>query len=98
MEDLTEIIQELTAVAAYWFTVGVFLKVPYHTLESIKKNHQEEHHDESKECLREMLAAWLSEREASPAVLVQAVKAAGNIMLAKKVAVKHGKSTWKFFS
>ena len=74
-------------MAAYWFTVGVFLKVPYHTLETIKKNH----HDESKECLREMLAAWLREREASPAVLVQAVKAAGNIMLAKKIAVKHGK-------
>ena len=61
MEDLTEIIQELTAVAAYWFTVGVFLKVPYDTLESIKKNH----HAESNECLREMLATWLRERERS---------------------------------
>ena len=74
--------------AAYWFTVGVFLGVPYHTLQTIRKDNR----DESKECLREMLAAWLTGREASPAEVVQALKAAGMVVLAKKIAVKYGEN------
>ena len=74
--------------AAYWFTVGVFLRVPYHTLEAIRKNH----HDQCMECLSAMLAAWLRGTEASPAAVVQALRAAGMIVLARKIAVKYGKN------
>ena len=87
-QDLADILQELTEVASYWLTVGVFLKVPYPTLETIRKDH----HDQSKDCLREMVVAWLRGSEASPAVLVQALRAAGYVGLAKKLALKHGES------
>ena len=78
-------LQELTEVAAYWFTVGVFL-VPYNKLEQIRKNY----HDQCMECLSAMLALWLR-TGASPATLVYALKAAGMGVLAKKIAVKYGK-------
>ena len=42
-----------------------------------------------------MLAVWLRGTEASPAVLVQALRAAGSVVLAKKLAVKHGKTQIK---
>ena len=86
--DIRELLQELIEVAAYWFSVGVFLRVPYHTLEIIRKDNR----DQSKECLREMLAAWLKGSEASPALLVQALRAAGHLVLANKFAVKHGET------
>lgn len=79
--------QELNEVATFWFTVGMFLKVSYSKLETIRKDQC----DKNKECLREMLAVWLKEKEASPVALVQAVRAAGYVTLAKKIAVKHGK-------
>ena len=72
----------------YWFTVGVFLKVPYHTLNSIKINHG----DQSKVCLREMLAAWLKGSEASPAAMVRALIAGGNVVIAKRLAAKYGET------
>ena len=88
IENLREVLHELIEAAAYWFTVGVFLGVPYHTLEVIKRDH----HDQCMECLREMLAAWLRGTEASPAAVVQALRAAGMIVLARKIAVKYGKN------
>ena len=81
----------LIEVAAYWFTVGVFLHVPYHTLEAIR----EDHRNQSKVCLGEMLAAWLRGIGTSPAALVQALRAAGMVVLARKIAVKYGKNNTK---
>ena len=68
-----------------WFTVGVFLNISYYMLEAIRKDF----HD-SKDCLREMLATWLRDGNASPALLVEALRFAGYRALAKKMAVKHG--------
>ena len=76
-------------MAAYWFTVGVFLGVPYHELQIIRNDYR----DQSKECLRETLAAWLTGKEASPAAMVQALRAAGMVVLARKIAVKYGKNS-----
>lgn len=73
-------------VAADWLTIGVFLKIEYSALEIIKKDYR----DQSKDCLREMLAFWLNSGNASPGVLVQALKSFGMVVLAKKIAVKHG--------
>ena len=90
IEDLKEVLHVLIEVAAYWITVGVFLGLPYHTLEAIR----EDHRNQSKGCLREMLAAWLRGTAASPAALVQALRAAGMVVLARKIAVKYGKNTY----
>ena len=68
--------------------MGVFLRVPYHTLQTIRNDYR----DQGKECLREMLAAWLTGKEASPAAVVQALRAAGMVVLAKKIAVKYGEN------
>ena len=73
-------------VAAHWFTLGVFLKIEFYSLETIQKDYR----DQSKDCLREMLALWLKSGNASPGVLVQALRSAGMVVLAKKIAVKHG--------
>ena len=73
-------------VMVNWFTVGMFLKISHHRLEVIKKDN----HDLSMDCLREMLATWLNEGNASPALLVQALISTGYCVLAKKMAVKHG--------
>ena len=81
--------QELTEMAASWFTVGAFLKgIEYYQLEAIEKDNR----DQSMQCLREMLATWLKETDASPAALVQALRLAGRVGLAKKMAVKYGES------
>ena len=79
----------MTEIAAHWFTVGLFLKIAYHKLEVIKKDNR----DQSMECLREMLATWLRGTDASPAALVLALRSAGMVVLARKVAIKHGKET-----
>ena len=73
-------------MAADWFNVGVFLKIAYHELEIIQKDN----HDQSMECLREMLATWLRGTDASPVALVRALRSAGMTELAKKVTIKHG--------
>ena len=88
IEDLREIFQDVLEAAAYWFTVGVFLGMPYHTLQAIRNDYR----DQGRECLREMLAAWLTGKGAFPAVMVQALRAAGMVVLARKMAVKHGKN------
>ena len=75
-------------MAASWFTVGVFLKVHYSKLQVIRKDHRD-----SEDCLREMLATWLQSGEASAAELVHALKLDGRSVLAKKIAVKHGRKT-----
>ena len=72
-------------MAAFWFTVGLHLKVSYSKLEVIRKDHRD-----SLDCLREMLATWLQSGEASAAELVHALKLAGMSVLSKKIAVKHG--------
>ena len=52
--------QELTEMAASWFTVGAFLKgIEYYQLEAIEKDNR----DQSMQCLREMLATWLKETD-----------------------------------
>ena len=66
--------------------MGVFLNIEHYKLEIIKRDN----HDQSRECLREMLATWLRGTDASPAALVQALRSAGMSVLARKVAVKHG--------
>ena len=72
---------------AYWFTVGAFLKIDYHKLEAIQK----ENHDQCIDCLRAMLATWLRGTDhASPVALVQALRSAGYVALANKVATNHG--------
>ena len=86
IDDLSELLQELTEVAPSWFTVGVFLNVAHYKLEIIKRDNR----DQCIECLREMLATWLKGADASPAALVQALGSAGMSALARKVAVKYG--------
>ena len=85
INDLGELLSDLNEMAAFWFTVGLFLKVPYSKLEVIRKDHRD-----SMDCLREMLATWLQSGEASAAELVHALKLACMSVLAKKIAVKHG--------
>ena len=74
-------------MAAHWLTVGILLKIEHHKLEIVKKDY----HDQSMECLREMLTTWLRGTDhASPVALVRALRSAGMTVLAKKVAIKHG--------
>ena len=88
IEDIGELLEDLIEVAACWFIVGLLLRVPYHELKAIQKDNR----DQSKECLREMLATWLKGSRASPAALVNALRAAGHFVLANKFAVKHGET------
>ena len=67
-------------MAAFWFTVGVHLKISYSKLMVIKKDNR----DQSTECMREMLATWLMGSEALPSLLVHALRLAGMSVLAKK--------------
>lgn len=69
-----------------WFSVGLFLRISDYILEAIRKDN----HNQSRECLREMLATWLRGGNASPGVLVHALRTAGYVELGKKMAVKHG--------
>ena len=85
IEDLGELLCDLNDIAAFWFTVGLLLKVPYSKLKVIRKDHRD-----SEDCLREMLATWLQSGEASASELVNALKLAGMSVLSKKTAVKHG--------
>ena len=86
IDGLHELVTDLLEVMTNWFTVGVFLGMSYYTLEAIQKDYR----DQSKDCLRVMLAAWLRGGNASTALLVQALSKAGFVVLAKKMAVKHG--------
>ena len=89
--DLPELLQELAEIESCWYTVGIFLKIAYFRLEAIKNN-TSGHSNQGMECLREMLATWLRGADASPGILVEALKSAGKIGLAKKVAVKYGEN------
>ena len=73
-------------VMVNWFSVGLSLRISYYKLEAIKKDNR----DQSMDCLREMLATWLKDGNASTALLVQVLRSAGYVVLAKKMAVKHG--------
>ena len=74
-------------MAASWFTVGLLLKIPYSKLEIIRRDNR----DQCSDCLREMLATWLQSGEASAADIVHSLRSSGRSVLAKKMAVKHGK-------
>ena len=88
--DLPNLLEELKEVAAHWYTVGVFLKIDYFRLEVIENDNC----GRSNQCLKKMLATWLmGTDDASPAALVQALKSAGRIRLAKKIAVKYGENS-----
>ena len=87
--DLPELLRELAEVESHWYTVGMFLKIAYFQLETIK-NDTSGRSNQSTECLREMLATWLRGTDASPAALVQALRSAGMVGLAKILAVKYG--------
>ena len=65
----------------------LFLNVAYSKLQVVKNNFSG-----CEECLREMLTVWLKGTEASPVTLVQALRAAGSVGLAKRLAVKHGET------
>ena len=87
MDDHQELFQDLQEIAAHWQTVGLCLKIKYDKLEVIKKDK----HD-SMDCLGGMLATWLRGTDhASPTALVRALRTAGMVALASKVAIKHGK-------
>ena len=73
-------------VRVNWFSIGLSLRISYYTLEAIKRDNR----DQSMDCLREMLATWLKDGNASTALLVQVLRSAGYGVLAKKMAVKHG--------
>ena len=83
--DLRDLLQELKEVAAYWFTVGLYL-IEYYELEIISENHR----GQCIKCLTEMLVTWLKGTDASSAALVQALRSAGMVQLAKRLAVKYG--------
>ena len=87
IDDLGELLKDLNEIAAFWFTVGLLLKIPYSKLMVIKNNN----HYQCMECLRETLATWLMGSEALPSLLVHGLRLAGMSVLAKKMAVKHGK-------
>ena len=92
--DLPDLLQELAEIESRWYTVGTFLKIEYFRLEAIKDNTSGCTNQGSK-CLREMLATWLRGADASPGILVEALKSAAMIGLAKKVAVKYGENKIK---
>ena len=72
-------------VSAYWYTVGIFLKIAHPRLDAIGKDYHK-----CNDCLTEMLATWLKGTDAFPAALVRALRSAGMIVLAQKLAVKYG--------
>ena len=67
--------------------MGLLLKIPYSKLLIIRSDYR----DQSMKCLSAMLATWLMGTEALPSLLVHALRLAGMPVLAKKMAVKHGK-------
>ena len=85
--DLCELLQDLNEMAPSWFSVGLFLKISYGKLEIIRRDNR----DQCSDCLREMLATWLQSGKASAADIVHSLRSSGRSVLAKKMAVKHGK-------
>lgn len=90
IDDLPEILREVKGAAAWWCIVGVCLKVPYGTLESIRSTYK----SQTMECLTDMLATWLRNGEATPEALVEALRVPGLIDIAGKVAIHYGENAW----
>ena len=69
---LGDILNRLWDARSRWFHIGLQLSVTIGDLEAIKKDHQE-----SGECLREMLLVWLRKTDPSPTwkALVDALNA-----------------------
>ena len=92
-DDLPDIIEELTDVAASWKNIGIRLRIRHNRLEAIQG-------DNPLDCLRQMLAIWLQKNynveqfgEPTWAKLVEAVShpAGGETpALAIEIARRHG--------
>ena len=89
IEDMPNLLKLLTEVAANWRTVGIYLKIAPYQLEAIRTD-TSGRANQTMECLTDMLANWLKGTDASPAVLVHALRSAGMTVLARKIAVKYG--------
>lgn len=68
---LHQALAEILDIATHWKTIGIFLEIPKHTLDSIKSNG-----DMANDHLIEMLSLWLKTVHPRPSwnVLVNAVK------------------------
>ena len=94
-DDLNDICEALESVATEWMPIGGGLGVKHSKMKSIK----EDHHAQTKSCLRETIATWLVkaynvERFGEPTwkKLVSVVATAGsNPALAKRIASEHRK-------
>ena len=79
---------ELSEVVS-WFNLGLCLEVPIHELQIIGKNH----HRDTKRCRTEMLSWWWNNSEDRKwAAIVRALAKTGHRVLARKIALKYGKS------
>ena len=55
LNDLAEVVNEVFDARAKWYDIGLNLKVPVSTLETIRAQYR----DNPQDCLREMLMVWL---------------------------------------
>ena len=86
LKDLTD---ALNKVASEWKRLGVRLKIPVTTLDTIAADHSHK----SQDCLLEMLKEWLKQQVDPPpswAVIIDAVEYLGDKQLGKELREKCG--------
>ena len=79
--DLNDVVQ--------WFSLGVFLGLPVHELERLKRTH-----GSCKDCLVETLDLWLKGGPGDYSDLLSAVQFCGLSDLAQSLAIKYGKRNY----
>ena len=81
--DLCELLCHLIPLASDWKNIGIFLKVEHSKLDCIETDYR----NQSRNCLREMLNAWLKQSHPEPTwqAVVEAVELLGDQKKAKEI-------------
>ena len=87
--ELTDLTGALNKVASEWKGLGVRLRIPVATLDTIEADHSHK----SQDCLLEMLKEWLKQQVDPPpswTVIIDAVEYLGDKQLGKELREKYG--------
>ena len=91
-EDTQNLVEELYEVVG-WFHLGLCLKVPDYRLQTIRQDHPQD----TEMCRAMMLSWWWNNTEDRKwAAIVRALAKTGRQVLARKIALKYGKSPGLF--
>ena len=88
-DDLLDLMEELQEVVG-WYDVGIYLNVPRHILETIRRDYQS-----TNECKQAMFSWWLDNAlEKKWLAIVHALSSTGYRCLATTIAYNHSESVY----